>query len=423
MKNTSSELVVIGGGAAGLMAAGLAAERGLSVTVLEKTRYTARKLGITGKGRCNVTNDAAPREVIANIPGNGKFLYSAVTAFPPRAAMELFERLGVPLKVERGNRVFPVSDRAQDICEALRRFCRSGGVRIVHERATDILTGDGQVTGVRTAAGEYPAPNALIATGGASYPVTGSDGDGYELARRLGHRIITPRPSLVPLEAEGDICSRMQGFSLKNVGLRVEDKNGKRIYEDFGEMLFTHFGVSGPMVLSASAHMRDFESSRYTLYIDLKPALDEEMLDKRILRDFDKYRNRDFQNALADLAGRSMIPVLVELSGIPPETKVNSVTREQRRGLVELFKAFPVHITGARPIEEAIVTAGGVDVRQIQPRTMESKLVKGLYFAGEVMDLDAYTGGFNLQIAWSSAYMAARSVGKEQYGTTYRDRH
>lgn len=413
MRNTSSELIVIGGGAAGLMAAGLAARRGLSVTVLEKTRYTARKLGLTGKGRCNVTNDATPREVIAHIPGNGKFLYSAVTAFPPRAVMELFESLGVPLKVERGNRVFPVSDRAQDICEALRRFCRAGGVRVIHERAAEILTSDGLVAGVRTPAGEYPAENVLIATGGLSYPVTGSDGDGYDLARRLGHTVVPPRPSLVPLEAEGDDCARMQGFSLKNVGLKVEDGDGKRVYEDFGEMLFTHFGVSGPMVLSASAHMRDFENNRYTLYIDLKPALDEETLDKRLLRDFEKYRNRDFQNALSDLAGRSMIPVLVDRSGIPPETKANSITREQRLALLRLLKAFPVRITGARPIEEAIITSGGVDVREISPRTMGSKLVRGLYFAGEVMDLDAYTGGFNLQIAWSTAYMAANSIGKE----------
>lgn len=413
MRSTSRELTVIGGGAAGLMAAGLAAREGVSVTVLEKTAHTARKLGITGKGRCNVTNDASPREVVANIPGNGKFLYSAVTAFPPRAVMELFESLGVPLKVERGNRVFPVSDRAQDICEALRRFCRAGGVKLIHDAAVEIVAADGRVTGVRTASRLIPTSRALIATGGLSYPVTGSDGDGYRMARAVGHTVVPPRPSLVPLVAEGDDCGRMQGFAPKNVGLWVENGDGKKIYEDFGEMLFTHFGLSGPMVLSASAHMRDFARNRYTVYIDLKPALDEETLDKRILRDFEKYKNRDFQNALTDLAGRSMIPVLVERSGIPPETKVNSVTREQRRSLVRLFKAFPVKIAGARPVEEAIVTAGGVDVREIDPRTMESKLVKGLYFAGEVMDLDAYTGGFNLQIAWSSAYAAAMAAGKE----------
>ncbi len=415
MKNTSSDLVIVGGGAAGMMAAGFAARAGATVTVLEKTRYTCRKLGITGKGRCNLTNNASPREVIANIPRNGKFLYSAVTAFPPQKVMELFESLGVPLKTERGNRVFPVSDRAGDIVEALRGFARQNGARVVHARARHILTQDGGIAGVSALDGEgreliFPAERVLIATGGLSYPVTGSDGDGYRLAAALGHTVVPPRPSLVPLEAEGEDCARMQGFSLKNVGLKVTDGSGKKIYEDFGEMLFTHFGVSGPMVLSASAHMRDFEHTSYTLTIDLKPALDEEALDRRLLRDFEKYKNRDFQNALGDLAGRSMIPVLVERSGIPPETKVNAITYRQRRRLLELFKAFPVKITGARPVEEAIVTSGGVDTREIDPRTMESKLVRGLYFAGEVIDADAYTGGFNLQIAWSTARAAARCV-------------
>ena len=416
MKNTSSDLVVIGGGAAGMMAAGFAAQAGASVTVLEKTRYTCRKLGITGKGRCNLTNNVTPREVIANIPRNGKFLYSAVTAFPPQKVMELFESLGVPLKTERGNRVFPVSDRAGDIVEALRAFARENGVHVIRAKAEHILTENGAVTGVLALDGEgreafFPSSRALIATGGLSYPVTGSDGDGYRLASELGHAIVPPRPSLVPLEAEGDDCPRMQGFSLKNVGLKVMDQSGKKIYEDFGEMLFTHFGVSGPMILSASAHMRDFEHTVYTLYIDLKPALDEETLDRRLLRDFEKYKNRDFQNALGDLAGRSMIPVLVERSGIPPETKVNAITHLQRRKLLALFKAFPVKITGARPVEEAIVTSGGVETREIDPRTMGSKLVNGLYFAGEVMDVDAYTGGFNLQIAWSTACAAAKCVG------------
>lgn len=419
MRSTSSDLVVIGGGAAGMMAAGLSARCGLSVTILEKTRYTCRKLGITGKGRCNLTNNTSVREVIANIPRNGKFMYSAVTAFPPRMVMEFFESLGVPLKTERGNRVFPVSDRAGDVVEALRAFCRDKGVRVAHARAEHILTEAGRVTGVSCVDGDgktcrLSSGNVLIATGGLSYPVTGSDGDGYKMARELGHTVVSARASLVPLEAEGGECARMQGFSLKNVGLKVVDKSGKRIYEDFGEMLFTHFGVSGPMILSASAHMRDFENNSYTIYIDLKPALDEETLDRRLLRDFEKYRNRDFRNALADLAGASMIPVLVEMSGIPPETKVNSITREQRRRLLALFKAFPVKITGARPVEEAIITSGGVDTREIDPRTMESKLVRGLYFAGEVIDVDAYTGGFNLQIAWSTAYLAARSVRKEE---------
>ena len=291
-------------------------------------------------------------------------------------------------------------------------------MRILRGRAERIRTEDGRVSGVSYTDGEgrtrtLPASRVILATGGLSYPATGSDGDGYRLASELGHSVVTPRPSLAPLEAEGDDCARMRGFALKNVGLRVVDKSGKKIYEDFGEMLFTHFGLSGPTVLSASAHMRDFERNSYTVYIDLKPALDEETLDRRILRDFEKYKNRDFQNALGDLAGRSMIPVLVEKSGIPPETKVNSVTREQRRRLLELFKAFPVKITGVRPVEEAIVTSGGVDTREIDPRTMESKLIPGLRFAGEVIDADGYTGGFNLQIAWSTAYAAALGERKE----------
>ncbi len=416
MRNTSSDLVVIGGGAAGMMAAGLAAQSGRSVTVVEKTRYTCRKLGITGKGRCNLTNNTSVREVIANIPRNGKFMYSAVTAFPPQKVMAFFESLGVPLKTERGNRVFPVSDRAGDIVDALRAFCRDNGVRVVHQRAEHILTSDGRAAGVACVDGggkpcRLTSGSVLLATGGLSYPVTGSDGDGYTMARELGHTVVPARPSLVPLEAEGDVCARMQGFSLKNAGLKVLDGAGKKVYEDFGEMLFTHFGVSGPMILSASAHMRDFEKNRYTLYIDLKPALNEETLDKRLLRDFEKYKNRDFQNALSDLAASSMIPVLVDLSGIPPETKVNSVTRQQRRRLLTLLKAFPVTVSGARPIEEAVITSGGIDTGEIDPRTMESKLVPGLFFAGEVIDVDAYTGGFNLQIAWSTAHAAARSVG------------
>lgn len=414
MRSTNSDVIVVGAGAAGLMAAGTAAGRGLSVTVIEKTDHTARKLGITGKGRCNLTNLCSVREAVENIPGNGRFLYSALNDFPPQKVMELFESLGVPLKVERGNRVFPASDRAADIVDALRRFARQSGAGLVHARAEGLITGDGRISGVRTGSGEYFADSVIIATGGLSYPVTGSDGDGYALASSAGHRIVTPRASLVPLESSDGYCAKMAGFSPRNVSIRVTDRDGKRVFEDFGEMLFTHFGVSGPLILSASAHMRDFENNSYTVYIDLKPALDRQALDRRILRDFEKYKNRDFENALQDLAGRSMIPVLVELSGIPGETKVNSVTREQRLGLVELFKSFPVHIKCPRPVEEAIVTSGGVDVKEVDPRTMESKLLPGLYFAGEVLDVDGYTGGFNLQIAWSTAHRAGMSVGKER---------
>lgn len=410
MRSTSSDLAVIGGGAAGLMAAGIAASRGLTVTLIEKTRFTGRKLGITGKGRCNLTNNAENRVVIANIPRNGKFLYSSLAAFSPADVMAFFEGLGVPVKTERGGRVFPVSDKAGDVVAALRRFCESNGVRVVKERAEHIAVSGGSVTGVICGERRFAARNVLLCTGGLSYPATGSDGDGYKMASELGHGIVPPRGSLVPLEERGDICRRMQGFALRNVGVKVTDSGGRTIYEDFGELLFTHFGLSGPTILSASAHMRDFDKEKYTVLIDLKPALDEKKLDARILRDFEKYSNRSFQNSLCDLAGRSMIPVLVELSGIPPELRVNSVTREQRRRLVGLFKSFPVEIAGPRPVEEAIITSGGVDVRDVDPRTMESKLVHGLYFAGEILDLDAYTGGFNLQIAWSTAHAAAMSV-------------
>ncbi|MGM9522064.1 MAG: NAD(P)/FAD-dependent oxidoreductase [Oscillospiraceae bacterium] len=410
MKSTNSELVVIGGGAAGLMAAGLAAERGIKTVIVEKNQLTGRKLGITGKGRCNVTNDSTPAQVIANVPTNGKFLFSCLNNFTPRDVMAFFENLGVPLKTERGARVFPESDKAADIVNALRRYCRQNGVNIINGTVKKVLTNNGSVTSVLTDDCELSASYVILATGGMSYPATGSTGDGYKIAGALGHNIIEPKPSLVPLTAAGDICSQMQGFSLKNISLRVFDLSGKQIYEDFGEMLFTHFGVSGPLILSASSHMRDFKNNRYSIKIDLKPALDEKKLDARILRDFSKFSNRDFANALDELAGRSMIPVLIKLSGIPPETKVNSITREQRRRLVELFKAFPVEITGPRPISEAIITSGGIDVREINPRTMESKLIKGLYFAGEVIDVDAYTGGYNLQIAWSTAHAAAMGI-------------
>ncbi len=410
MKSTIPDLLVVGGGAAGLMAAGFAAQRGLRTVLLERNDKVGRKLGITGKGRCNLTNDATPRQVVENVSTHGKFLFSALTAFGPRDVMAFFESRGVPLKVERGNRVFPQSDRAADIVNALRFFCREGGVEIVTARVSEVLTSEGRVTGVLTDRGTFRGSNVLLCTGGVSYPATGSTGDGYRMAEKLGHTVNEPRPSLVPLEAEGELCASMQGFSLKNVRLFVFDQENRTVFEDFGEMLFTHFGVSGPLILSASAHMRDFGRNRYRLRIDLKPALDERKLDERIQRDFRKYANRNFGNALDDLAGRSMIPALVKLSGIPPETRVHSVTREQRRGLVELFKGFPVTITGPRPVEEAIVTSGGVETKEVDPRTMASKLVKGLFFAGELLDVDGYTGGFNLQIAWSTAHAAAMNI-------------
>ena len=405
-----ADVVVIGGGAAGSMCALTAAQRGLNVVLLEPNKMLGKKLRITGKGRCNVTNNCDIKTILANIPGDGRFLYSALNRLGPQDTMALFEALGVPLKTERGSRVFPVSDRSHDIANALERAYAHAGGRVVHAAATDILTQDGAVSAVVTTEGTIDCDAAVICTGGLSYPLTGSTGDGYRLARQLGHTVTPTRPSLVPLESDDPWCAEMQGFSLRNVTLTVYDEQNKVIYSDLGEMLFTHFGVSGPLVLSASAHMRDFSQHKYRLSIDLKPALDEKKLDARILRDFQKYANRDFKNALYDLAGHAMIPVLVRLSGIPEDTKVNVITREQRHKLVELFKHFPVLVTGTRPIDEAIITSGGVSLKEVNPRTMGSKLVPGLYFAGEVLDLDAYTGGFNLQIAWSTGYVAGSAV-------------
>lgn len=401
---------VIGGGAAGTLCAALAAGRGLDVVLLEPNRMLGRKLRITGKGRCNVTNDCDAREFISAIPGDGRFLQSAIHKFGTSDTKALFEGLGVALKTERGNRVFPESDRADDIADALTKLARENGVRVLRERATRILTDEaGAVRAVSAGGGEIECEAAVICTGGLSYPGTGSTGDGYRMARELGHTIRPCRPSLVPLESPDAWCREMQGFSLRNVELSAYEDE-KLIYKALGEMLFTHFGVSGPLVLSASAHMRRFGECRYRLSIDLKPGLDEKKLDARLLRDFEKYSNREFRNSLGDLAGRAMIPVLVELSGIPGDTRTNSVTRQQRAALAQLLKHFPVSLSGPRPIAEAIVTSGGVATTEVNPRTMESKLVPGLYFAGEVLDLDAYTGGYNLQIAWSTAFVAANSL-------------
>lgn len=409
MTKLSADAVVIGGGAAGMMCSLIAARRGLDVILLEPNKMLGRKLRITGKGRCNVTNNCDIKDFLTNIPGDGRFLYSALNRLSPRDTMQFFESLGLPLKTERGNRVFPVSDNANDVAGTLARNLERSGVRHIRESANHIIAENGEVTGVKTDSGVISCRAAVICTGGLSYPLTGSTGAGYKMARELGHSIAPCRPSLVPLESDDEYCAQMQGFSLKNVTLSAYE-NDKLIFRELGEMLFTHFGVSGPLVLSASSHMRNFGSAKYRLSIDLKPALDEKKLDARLLRDFEKYANRDFANSLCDLAGKTMIPVLVELSGIPAEEKVNSITRQQRHVLLRLFKEFPVSISGPRPIDEAIVTSGGVLTKEINPRTMESKLVSGLYFAGEVMDIDAYTGGFNLQIAWSTAYVAANSI-------------
>lgn len=409
MNRQSADAVVIGGGASGLMCAGTAGERGRKVIVLEPNRDLGRKLRITDKGRCNVTNNCDIKTIMANIPGDGRFLYSALSAFPPEKVMEHFEALGVPLKTERGSRVFPQSDNANDVAGALSRWCSHSGVEVIREKATKIIVREGAVAGVETRDGVIDCESAVICTGGLSYPLTGSTGDGARMAAALGHTVMKCRPSLVPLESKDSYCGEMQGFALKNVTLSAFE-NDKLLYRELGEMLFTHFGVSGPLVLSASSHMRNFGAAAYRLEIDLKPGLDEKKLDARILRDFEKYRNKEFKNSLDSLAGHSMIPVLVKLSGIPEDTPVNSVTREQRRELIKLFKAFPVTISAPRPIDEAIVTSGGVCTKEVNPRTMESKLVKGLHFAGEVLDLDAYTGGFNLQIAWSTGRAAGNSI-------------
>lgn len=408
-KKLRAEVVVIGGGASGMICAAAAAKRGRDVVLIEPNRDLGRKLRLTGKGRCNVTNNCGVKDVIANIPGDGRFLYSALSAFPPAKVMEFFESMGVPLKTERGMRVFPVSDSSHDVANALHRCLLEENVRILRTRAERILRNDAGVCGVAVTGGSIECESAAVCTGGISYPGTGSTGDGCRFAAQLGHSIVPLRPSLVPLVSPDGFCAEMQGISLKNVGLKAFEDD-RCVFTGLGEMLFTHFGVSGPLVLSASAHMRDFKAHKYRLSIDLKCGLDEKKLDARILRDFGKYSNREMRNALEDLEVRAMIPAILELSGIPGDAKANSVTREQRRSLVRVFKNFPVGISGTRPAEEAIITAGGVCTKEVDPRTMASKIVPGLYFAGEVLDVDAYTGGFNLQIAWSTGYAAGSSV-------------
>lgn len=402
-------IIVIGGGAAGLMAAGTAAEQGARVTLLETNEKVGRKLFITGKGRCNVCNNCDTQTVLQHVPVNPRFLYSALGCFSPADVMAFFEDHGVPLKTERGNRVFPVSDKSADIIDALFAWVKRLGVTIIQKTAESLAITNGRVTGVCAGGKTYHADRVIITTGGASYPQTGSTGDGYRFAREAGHTVVTPNPSLVPLVESGDTCRETMGLSLRNVQVTVYE-GGKQIFCDFGEMLFTHFGLSGPLILSASAHMRHFGSKEYRIEIDLKPALDEKTLDKRLLGDFDKHKNSDFINALGDLLPRKMIPTVVRLSGIDPHVKVNSITKAQRASLLHTLKHFTVQVSGKRPIAEAIVTTGGVSVREINPKTMESKKCTGLYFAGEVLDVDAYTGGFNLQIAWSTGRLAGLSA-------------
>ncbi len=410
-RTTENAVAIVGGGAAGMMAAIHAARMGAAVTVFERNERPCRKLGITGKGRCNVTNHCTREEFFANVTGDARFLYSAWSRFGSADTEAFFEEAGVPLKVERGNRVFPVSDKARDIVDALVRTARREGVQIVQERVTGLMASEGRITGVISERREYPFGAVILCTGGASYPLTGSTGDGYRFAKDLGHTVVSPTPSLVPLVEDGRFCASVQGLSLRNVRLSAKDReSGKCVFSEFGELLFTHFGLTGPLVLSASAHLVPMEPMRYELQIDLKPALDEKTLDARLLSDFAKYANRDFLNGLCDLLPQKLIEPLVALSGIDPRKKMHDITKEERRRLLTLLKALPIKIKGTRPIAEAIVTKGGIALSEVAPRTMASKLVKGLYFAGEVLDLDAYTGGFNLQIAFSTAVLAGESA-------------
>ena len=413
----SSRVIVAGGGAAGMMAAITAARDGAEVVLLEPNEKVGRKLYITGKGRCNVTNNCTREELLSSIPRNGRFLYGAFSRFSPQNVMAFFEELGVPLKTERGNRVFPVSDRAADIVDALFFELRRCGVELRRDRLTGLTAEDGRLTGVTTErSGPLSGFGAVVlATGGASYPRTGSTGEGYALARSVGHTVTPIRGSLVPLESGDPCCGRLQGLSLRNVGLRVKDGKGKTVFREQGELLFTHFGLSGPLILSASAHL-NFAKSRYTAHIDLKPALDEGTLDARLLRDFGARANQDYSNVLGGLVPRSLIPVLVERTGVPGDTKAHDLRKEQRRALLETLKDFAVPLSGPRPVEEAVITSGGVAVGEVDPKTMESKKAAGLYFAGEVLDVDGYTGGFNLQIAWATGHAAGLAAAERAIG-------
>lgn len=397
-----------------MMAAIHAAYSGAEVVMFEKNDRLGKKLRITGKGRCNVTNDSPTNEFLNSVPTNPRFLYAALNRFSTADTMDFFEGCGVELKVERGKRVFPKSDKASDIVNALADRCRDCSVRTVHNKITDIEITFGRVTAVIAHNNRYECDSVIVCTGGKSYTVTGSDGDGYRFAQKAGHTVTPLRASLVPIVAEGSLCKSMQGLSLKNVALKiVNSQNGKTVYEDFGEMMFTHFGMTGPMVLSASAHIPDIDSGVYNAVIDLKPALDENELDARIRSDFAKYNNKDFVNSLGDLLPLKAIEPIIRLCGIDERKKVNSITREERRRLLEAIKYMTIPLKCFRPIDEAIITKGGVSVNEINPKTMESKLVPGLFFAGEVLDVDAYTGGFNLQIAWSTGHCAGLYAGKE----------
>lgn len=398
-----------------MMAAHSAVCAGAKVTLVERNEKMGRKLYITGKGRCNLTNNCSAEEVLQNVPRNAKFLYSAMGQFPPAKTMEFFAQQGLKLKTERGNRVFPASDKAADVIDTLFFALKRQRVSFVRGRAERLLLEDGCAAGIVLESGEeISADRVIVATGGCSYPLTGSTGDGYALAESVGHTVVEPQASLIPLVEAGEDCARMQGLALKNVEIKVRNKKKKVVFQEFGELLFTHFGLSGPLILSASAHLKDIEKEQYVVSIDLKPALDEKKLDERILRDFAENQNREYANALGGLLPRLMIPVMIDRTGIDPQTRVHDITKAQRRTLLEQIKRFDVAISGTRPVSEAIVTRGGIKTGEINPSTMESKKCPGLYFAGEVIDVDAYTGGFNLQIAWATGYMAGAHAANDE---------
>ncbi len=409
------KVIVVGAGAAGLMAAGKAAERGHEVHLYEKNNRIGKKILITGKGRCNLTNYSDVDSLISNTPGNPYFLYSAFYGFDSFATVEFFNKLGLETKVERGNRVFPVSDKSMDVVSALERYIRKNKVKLHLETPVkEIIVKDGKAIGVKTQKGDVFGDGVIVCTGGLSYPGTGSTGDGYRFAKECGHTVTKLHPSLVPLRTEEKWPTEVMGLSLKNIAISMKNNKGKELYKDFGEMLFTHYGVSGPVILSSSRHLLGKFDQGIKLYIDLKPALDIKTLDNRILRDFEKYINKDFSNALGDLLPQKLIPIIIRLSEIDPYKKVHDITKEERKRLVSVIKALPLSITGTTGYNEAVVTSGGIEVDEINPTTMESKFVKNLHFAGEVLDCDAYTGGFNLQIAFSTGFAAGSYILNEE---------
>ena len=409
---STNKICIIGGGPAGMMAAGTAYLYGADVTIFESMPFLGKKLAITGKGRCNVTNASGIQELLDNITKNPRFLYSALSTFTPDDVMATFENLGVHLKTERGNRVYPESDKAKDIVDAMRKYCE--GARVVHEKVKKLFVNDDGTFTVKTDK-EYRFNKVILATGGKSYPLTGSDGSGYRLATSLGHSVTELIPSLIPITSPSRLCPDMQGLSLKNVAIKILDQNNNTVYTDFGEMMFTHFGVTGPMILSASAHLRGYDISTLTLSIDLKPALDEKTLDTRLLNDFKQNANKDFINSLSGLLPSKMIEPFISVTGIDARKKINAITKEERKAILSTLKDLRIPLSSFRPIEEAIVTSGGIEVKEISPKSMESKLVPGLFFAGEVIDVDAYTGGFNLQIAFSTGYLAGKSAAEQCY--------